>query len=152
MLPIQEVVADKGYGRGPTYGFLREHRIRTYIPLHHDNLGQGRLTRTEFKYDRKRDRYVCPNKKYLYPYDTLDKGLIKRYRIVGGHCRRCPLRTQCLPENHQNRARFVYRNPYQDEIDKVRKRQKTAYFKNRLKQRQWKLEGLFSCVNHRLCR
>jgi len=150
-LSIEEVVADKGYGRGPTYGFLRERGIRAYVPLHDDNLGQGRLSRAEFKYDRKHDRYICPNKKYLYPYDKLDKGLIKRYRIVGGHCRRCPFRARCLPENYQNRARFVYRNPYQDEIDKIKRRQETAYFKDRLKRRQWKLEGLFGEAKENHC-
>ena len=150
-MPVEEVTADKGYGRGATYGFLRERRIRSYIPLHDDNLGQGRLTRTEFKYDRKHDRYICPNSKYLYPYDKFDKGLIKRYRIVGGHCKTCPLRSKCLPENHQNRARFVYRNPHQDEIDKVKRRQETAYFKDKLKQRQWKMEGLFGEAKENHC-
>jgi hypothetical protein len=53
------VIVDKGYGRGPTYGFLRERDIRSYIPLHDDNLGQGRITRSEFKYDKKYDRYIC---------------------------------------------------------------------------------------------
>jgi len=67
-MSVKEIMADKGYGRGPTYGFLRERHIRAYIPLHDDNLGQGRLTRSEFKYDGKHDRYICPNKKYLYPY------------------------------------------------------------------------------------
>jgi len=150
-MPVKELIADKGYGRGPTYGFLRERGIRSYIPLHDDNLGQGRLTRSEFQYDRKHDRYICPNKKYLYPYDKLEKGLIKRYRIVGGHCKTCPFRDQCLPEKHRNRARFVYRNPYQDEIDKVKRRQETTYFKGKLKQRQWKIEGLFGEAKENHC-
>ena len=109
------------------------------------------MTRSEFKYDRKNDRYVCPNKKYLYPYDKLDHGLIKRYRIVGGHCKSCPLRKACLPENHRNRARFVYRSPHQNEIDKIRKRQETAYFKSKLKERQWEIEGLFGEAKENHC-
>ena len=68
---------------------------------------------------------------------------IKRYRIVGGHCKTCVLRDSCLPNNHQHRARFIYRNPHQDEIDRVKKRQHTEYFKSRLRERKWKIEGLF---------
>jgi hypothetical protein len=32
-LPIEEVIADRGYGRGPTYAQLREQKIRHYYCL-----------------------------------------------------------------------------------------------------------------------
>ena len=35
-LPISEIIADRGYGRGPTYSYFRAKHIRTYIPLHTD--------------------------------------------------------------------------------------------------------------------
>lgn len=141
-LPIQEVIADKGYGRGATYSFLREKRIRAYIPLHNENLGAGRISRGAFKYEHGNDRFVCPNGKYLYPYDKIERGL-KRYRVVGGHCSNCPLKAACLPDPYKNRARFVYRSPYQDEIDSIKKRQQTVHFKKKLVERRWKIEGLF---------
>jgi len=140
--PITEIIADKGYGRGPSYAYFRERGIRTYIPLHIENLGEGRISRGEFTYDRRNDRYQCPQKHFLYPYEKMEQG-IKRYRMVGGHCKTCVLRDSCLPNNHQHRARFVYRNPHQDEIDRVKKRQQTEYFKSRLRERKWKIEGLF---------
>lgn len=143
-LPVQEVIADRGYGRGPTYSHCRERGIRTYIPLHDENLGKGRLSRGEFVYDRKRDRYRCPQGHYLYPYEKLDHGSIKRYRITGGHCKNCPKKAACLPEKHGNRARFIYRSPHQDEIDRVRKRQVTTTFRKKLVERKWKIEGLFA--------
>ncbi|HJY81931.1 MAG TPA: transposase [Candidatus Binatia bacterium] len=136
-------MADKAYGRGPMFSFLRGRKVRAYISLHEDNLGEGRLSRGEFRYDRSRDRYRCPQNHYLYPYEKLDHRLIKRYRIVGGHCRRCPVKATCLPDNHQHRARFVYRNPHQEEIDWIKKRQTTAHFKRKLRERQWKAEGVF---------
>jgi len=40
-LPIEEVIADRGYGRGPTYAQLREQKIRHYISLHDPNTGRG---------------------------------------------------------------------------------------------------------------
>lgn len=156
-MPIQEVIADKGYGRGPTYNFLRQKGIRAYIPLHNDNLGEGRISRGEFKYDRANDRFVCPNGKALYPYGKSERGL-KRYRVVGGHCRNCPYKAACperirtdLPGPYKNRARFVYRSPDQDEIDKIRIRQGTAHFRKKLSQRRWKIEGLFAEAKENHC-
>ena len=110
---VQEVIADRRYGRRPTYSSFRQRKIRTYIPLHDARLGNGKLTPTTFKYHGQTDRYQCPEGYFLYPYEKLDNGLIKRYRIMGGHCRMCPRRTDCLPESAKSRARFVYRSPHQ---------------------------------------
>ncbi|QOJ24026.1 MAG: transposase [Gammaproteobacteria bacterium] len=96
---VQEVIADRGYGRGPTYSAFRQRKIRTYIPLHDARLGKGKLTPTEFRYHSETDRYQCPEGYFLYPYEKLDNGMIKRYRITGGHCRQCPRRADCLPES-----------------------------------------------------
>jgi len=143
-LDVQEVIADRGYGRGPTYRALRERKIRAYIPLHNARMGKGKLTPTEFVYHARTDRYQCPEGHFLYPYEKLDHGLIKRYRITGRHCRHCPKRAECLPENAQQRARFVYRSPHQPEIDQVRKRQKTSAFIGKMILRKWTIEGLFA--------
>ncbi|WP_197407934.1 transposase [Rickettsia rhipicephali] len=140
---VKEWIADKGYGRGPTYGYFKLLGITTYIPLHVDNLGEGKISRGEFQYDREQDRYKCPQGHYLYPYDKLDKKQIKRYRITGGHCKNCSLKSGCISDNYSNRGRFIYRNPYQDEIDEVKVRQNRIDFKKKLIERKWKIEGLF---------
>jgi hypothetical protein len=141
--PVEEVAADKAYGRGPTSAFLRQPAIRAYLPLPIEHLGAGQLSRRDFLYDRKRDRYRCPQNHYLYPYEKLDHRLIKRYRMLGGHCRRCPIRGSCLPAKHRPRARFVSRSPQQDAIERVKKRQGTPHFKRKVAERQWKAAGVF---------
>src|SRR5262245_856472 len=108
-----------------------------------EHLGEGQLSRRDFAYDRNHDRYRCPQNHYLYPYEKLDHRLIKRYRIVGGYCRQCPVKETCLPEKHKHRARFVYRSPHQDASDRIKRRQTTPYFKHQLRERQWQAEGLF---------
>ena len=65
-LPIEEVIADRGYGRGPTYAQLREQKIRHYIPMHDANTGRGKLTPSDFKYDRRKDRYRCRHRAWEY--------------------------------------------------------------------------------------
>ncbi|PIR22925.1 MAG: IS5/IS1182 family transposase [Deltaproteobacteria bacterium CG11_big_fil_rev_8_21_14_0_20_45_16] len=117
-LEISEIIADRGYGRGPTYRFCREQKIRSYIPLHDDHYGEHRVPRNEFLYQKKEDRYRCPQGHYLYPYEKLT-GSSRRYRILGGHCQTCPPRNSCLPDKQKHRARFLFRNPYQDLIDQV---------------------------------
>ena len=143
-LDVKQVIADRGYGRGPTCSALRARKIRSYIPLHDARLGQGKLTPTTFLYHSRTDRYECPQGHFLYPYERLDQGSIKRYRITGRHCRDCPQRADCLPENARHRARFVYRSPHQHEIDRVRKRQQTPTFIGKMIQRKWTIEGLFA--------
>ena len=60
----------------------------------------------------------------------------------------------CLPDNQKFRARFVYRGIHQDEVEVVRRRQRTATFRQRLVERKWKIEGLFGEAkqNHSLRR
>ena len=76
---------------------------------------------------------------------------MKRYRIIGGYCRSCPHKTACLPDSYKNRARFVYRNPNQDKIDRIRKRQQTTHFKKKLSEQRWKIEGLFGEAKENHC-
>ena len=144
------MIADKGYGRGKTYALLKAFKIRSYIPLHHDNLGQGRISKGNFIYNEKKDIYICPEKHELFPYEKTDRG-IKRYRVLGGHCKNCQFRETCLPEKHKNRSRFIYRSPYQNEIDIIKNRQKTIYFKKKLIERKWKIEGLFGEAKENHC-
>jgi len=116
-LPVRELIADRGYGRGPTYSALRKRKIRSYIPLHDVKFGQGKLTPSDFIYQSKQDRYVCPQGRYLYPYEKLDHGIIKRYRVTGGHCRQCPKKDSCLPDNATHRARYVFHDHIPREDD-----------------------------------
>jgi transposase len=148
---VKQWIADKGYGRGPTYTYFRSEQISPYIPLHHENLGEGKISRGAFQYDRENDRYVCPAGHYLYPYEKLEHGMMRRYRVKGGYCKACPLRETCLPDHYQNRSRFIYRSPHQDEIDEVRSYQNTTYFKEKLTERAWKIEGLFAEAKQSHC-
>ena len=142
-LPIEAVIAARGYGRGPSYAQLRDQKTRHYIPLHDPRTGRGKLTPSDFKYERRYDRYRCPEGHFLYPYEKTEHGSVRRYRITGGHCRGCSMSRSCLPDNQKFRARFVYRGLHHDEIEAVRRRQTTAAFRQRLVERKWKIEGLF---------
>ncbi len=142
-LPVKEVIADRGYGIGPTYAQIRAKMIRHYISLHDARTDRGKLTPSEFKYDRINDRYCCPQEHCLYPHKKTERRSVRRYRVICGHCRSCSMSDQCLPDNQKYRARFVYRGLYQDEVEAVRRRQPTTAFAKRLIERKWKIEGIF---------
>lgn len=141
-LPILELLADSGYGHGPTYEFLKNKGIRGYIPLRDEKLGNGKNGPTDgFTYDRRHDRYKCPQGHFLYPHKPSDS--MTRYRVTGGHCRGCPLREQCFPNPNVNHPRYINRSHYQDEFDAVRRRMGTKTFTKKVRERSWKIEGIF---------
>lgn len=63
------------------------------------------------------------------PYEKIDRGSVKHYRVTGGHCRSCPIKSSCLPDCQKFRARFVYRGVHQDEVEAVRRRQHAVAFR-----------------------
>ena len=140
--PLREVMADKAYGRGPNYGFLKKHRIRPYIPLLKDDLSQRHYNPNEFRYDPNLDQFTCLEGHSLLPYKEPTGGL-RKFRVVDRHCRVCPRKDQCLPDGYKHRARHILHHPFQKEIDSVRRRMKTIHFKKKLTERAWKVEGLF---------
>lgn len=154
-LPIEEVTADRGYGTGKIYQYLSEQKIRSYIPTFDDRIGTGPIEQG-FKYDRKNDRYICPEGNLLYPYEKKGARDYSRYRIMHGECRACPKRFGCLGTRPRQPTftRPILRHPQQDLLDAVRRRMTTAYFKSRLRERMWKIESLFgeAKTNHLLRR
>ncbi len=65
-LPIEACIADRGYGHGPDYEFLKDRGVQAYIPLRDGKIGAGRNGGVDLIYDRKNDRYRCPMGRYLY--------------------------------------------------------------------------------------
>ncbi len=133
-LPIRELIADSAYGKGETYAFCRERKIRTYIPLHEVGKGRSYVRKEGFSYDGRRDCYWCPQGHILKPFEKPGARGIRRYRILGKTCSQCPIRQKCL-SRAAHRKRIINRSPYQNELDQVRRRQSTEYFKSKLKQR-----------------
>jgi hypothetical protein len=107
-------------------------------------------------YDRKRDRFQCPQGKYL----TLTPAICgnqKRYASSSANCRDCPRTTTCPARTHKahpHRHRFVLRSLDQDLFEEVHARMEEPDFGRKLSERMWKMEGLFAEAkqNHGLAR
>ena len=70
-----------------------------------------KFTFADFKYDRDKNQYICPNGKRLKPLGKTGrhKGkLLKRYVSNETDCRRCDLRVRCLQNKEAKRRHFTY--------------------------------------------
>jgi len=151
-LSAGEWLADSGYGMGPIYSYLRSQKIRSYIPLRDKSLGRGKNgPHQSFTYDRQNDVYVCPAGEELEPHSPSKN--FTRYRITNDSCESCELRKSCL-DNSRRPVKWIHRSHYQDEFDKIHARRSSSQYIRKLKERGWKIEGIFGeCkVNHGLSR
>ena len=127
-LPIKEVIADSGYGHGPTYKKFAEQRVKTYIPLRDKKLGKGKNSAPDnFKFDRANNRYICVGDQGLYPHKP-SVGFV-RYRVTNGACKDCALKEKCFEnQTTKDRPRYVNRSFFQDTFDHIRKRMDSKVF------------------------
>jgi transposase len=141
-LDIEEALADSGYGHGPAYEDLEDRGIRSYIPLRDPKLGAGKHAPPEgFQYQKENDRYRCPVGAFLYPHKPSNG--FTRYVIKNRECDNCLFQAKCFPDGYKGKSMRIQRSEYQQQYDKVRRRQKTTAFKKKRYERSWKVEGIF---------
>ena len=118
------LTADSSYHSVTNISKCNEEKLDAYIP---DNKFRNRdkrfasrvgyrprskkFTFADFKYDRDKDQYICPNGKQLKRFGKLGrhKGkLLKRYVSNETDCRRCQLRAKCLQNKDAKRRHFTY--------------------------------------------
>ena len=140
-LPVEEVIADVGYSSGKNYKFFEEHQIRSYIPTAKFRLKPGKQVAHEgsFQYDPNKDIYTCQAGHALHPKHAV--GATKYYHIKKVHCNSCQWQNSCYLGRHHT---GLYRNEHKAAIDRVRRRQSSPVFKQRMIERSWKIEGLFA--------
>ena len=116
------VTADSSYHSVTNIKKCNEEKLDAYIP---DNKFRNRdkrfasrvgyrprskkFTFADFKYDRDKDQYICPNGKQLKRFGKLGrhKGkLLKVYRSSEADCKRCQIRVKCL-QNKNAKGRYL---------------------------------------------
>jgi transposase len=99
VLGVEELdaVADKGFYNGEQVKECGGAAIQAYIPQPHTsrNQNKGLFTKDDFRYDKERDSYWCPQGAELtFRFETEENGRATRYyatRACGG----CPIKAQC---------------------------------------------------------
>jgi len=92
-----DAVADKGFYSGEQVKACGEAAIQVYVPQPHTsrNQNKGLFTKDDFRYDKERDSYWCPQGEELtFRFESEENGRATRYYATAG-CASCPIRAQC---------------------------------------------------------
>lgn len=93
------VLADKGYFSGNDIKDTMDAGMTPLVPKsdRSSSKKKGIFHRSEFKYNARKDVYICPaNEELTYRYTNIEKGrVLKRYFLDALTCRACSLKADC---------------------------------------------------------
>jgi transposase len=125
-LKPKRLAADTAYGTGRFLGWLVGRGIAPHIPVRDaGERDDGTFSRSDFRWDRRRGVYICPNNKVLRSTGTVYDGTLLRYRASKFDCDVCPLKMQCCPNTS---ARHVPRDLQEEARDVARRLMRTKRF------------------------
>lgn len=146
----ERLAADTGYGSAENLAWLVHTRgIEPHIPVFDKSArSDGSFARSDFTYDQKRDRYICPGGKELNLYQRsfstprtgVDKDDFMRYRASKRDCDACSLKPRCCPGQP---ARKIPRSIHEGARDMARDLALTDAYATSRRERK-KIEMLFA--------
>src|SRR6201987_1951760 len=125
-LKPRRLAADTAYGTGRFLGWLVGRGIAPHIPVRDASEREdGTFSRRDFRWDRRRGVYICPNNKVMHTTGTVYDGPLLRYRASKFDCDVCSLKMKCCPNTS---ARHVPRDLQEDARDVARRLMGTKRF------------------------
>jgi transposase len=125
-LKPKRLAADTAYGTGRFLGWLVGRGIAPHIPVRDaSERDDGTFSRSDFRWDRRRGVYICPNNKVLHTTGRVHDGNMLRYRASKFDCDACALKMRCCPNMT---ARQVPRDVHEDARDMARRLMGTKRF------------------------
>lgn len=153
----KRLAGDTAYGTAAMLAWLvKERGIAPHIPVFdRARREDGTFSRGDFKWDGKRNVYICPAGKTLQSSGRLNYDNTYRYLASTYDCRPCPLKQRCCPKTPQRKiprdinedardvARAIYDTPAYDQSRKDRKKVEMlfAHLKRILKLGRLRLRG-----------
>jgi len=155
-IQIKDLLADAGYPVGEDLAFCETSDITLYAPWQENSSTakkklstEPRIEKDDFQWDDAREVYVCPEGHELsYSHKNTrlrangDSIPIDIYQASPLDCTECPLQARCTKVPHKGRT--VRRDPYQEEIDRLKARMQTEEAKSLYKQRGQTIERVFA--------
>jgi len=143
----KRLAADTAYGTGRFLGWLVGRRIAPHIPVRDaSERDDGTLSRSDFRWDRRRGVYICPNGKVLHTTGTVHEGNTLRYRASKFDCEVCPLKMQCCPNSP---TRQIPRDVHEYARDLTRRLMRTkAFIKSRDERKRVEMRFAHLKVHH----
>ncbi len=146
-LTIKEAIADRAYGSREIIETLQKEGIISYIPLFSTKSGRSvqEAYKAGFVYQKEKDRFICPEGQYLNPYGFMN-GESKYYRSKSSICAICKQKDTCIASAKKSRpfTKYLIRSIHQELFDKTSEAMQEPIFIGKLKERMWKIEGIFA--------
>jgi len=140
------VVADAGYYKGEEIVACDDAKITALVPKPDtsSSKAQGRFAKGDFRYDKKRNEYVCPaGQRLTYRFDSKEHGKTLRVYIARNRdCAACALRPQCTT----GKARRLKRWEHEDRLDAAEAELKKN--PEAMRQRKALVEHPYSTLKH----
>ncbi len=115
-------LTDKGYTTAKHLEICTDNGITPYSsPKEHSSQHNGLYPMIDFKYDKEKDTYTCPDRQILATNGTVyDKAghKVKHYKNRQA-CKVCPVRQLCTKNKN---GRFIERSIYQEALEENQKR------------------------------
>jgi transposase len=125
-LKPKRLAADTAYGTGRFLGWLVGRGIAPHIPVRDaSERTDGTFSRSDFRWERRRGVYICPNNKVLHTTGRVHDGNMLRYRASKFDCDACAMKMRCCPNMA---ARQVPRDVHEDARDMARRLMGTKRF------------------------
>ena len=125
-LKPKRLAADTAYGTGKFLGWLIGAGITPHIPVWDKSTREdGTLSRSDFRWDKRRGVYICPNNKVLHTSGTVHEGHTLLYRASKLDCDVCALKARCCPKQL---ARKIPRDVHEEARDVARQLMGTKAF------------------------
>ena len=155
-IQVEDLLADAGYPVGEDLEFCEASGMTLYAPWQENSStakrkdsSEPRIEKDDFQWDDVRQVYVCPEGKELsYSHKNARQranGETIRfdvYRASPSDCTECPLQARCTTVPQKGRT--VRRDPYQEEIDRLKARMQSEEAKSLYKQRGQTIERVFA--------
>jgi hypothetical protein len=140
-LKPKRLAADTAYGTGKFLAWIVSKGITPHIPVRDfSQRDDGTFSRSDFKFDKDRNIYVCPAGKLLKTTGRVLSGYMLRYTASTYDCGPCPLKSKCCPNTPQ---RIVPRDINEAARDHARALDGTLAFEESSNQRK-KIEMRFA--------
>ena len=143
---IECVVADRGYGSAENLQALEDKGIESNIPLWSTRSGKtfSEDQTNGFKINDDEESAQCPEGQLMKKLNTKPDRIL--FAASTKICGKCPRFKTCLTKSEQkNAGRKVLRVPIHHAIfSSVLEKQKRPEFKEQLRDRMWKVEGIFA--------
>jgi transposase len=147
-LKPKRLVADTAYGISRFLDWLVDRGIAPHIPVRDASEREdGTFSRSDFRWDRQRGVYICPNGKVLHTSGTVHEGKTLRYLASKYDCDACAFKMQCCPKSP---SRQIPRDVHEYARDVTRRIMRTkAFVKSRDQRKRVEMRFAHLKVHHR---